>query len=510
MTLRERAAHGVLWSVIQRWGTEAISFLILLTLSRLLAPEAFGIVALAFVFTAILDIFLDQGFTAAIVQRDDLEPEHLDTAFWTTVLIGLLLTGAGIAASGLLADVFDEPQLAPVLRWLSLVILFSALSSTQMALLQRTMSFKRLAARSMTAKMVGGIVGVSLALAGWGVWSLVAQKLTAGVAAIIVLWGASDWRPGLKVSTKHYRELFSFGIAIAANNILKVLVKRADDLLIGYFLGSTLLGYYSIGHRLMLVMSKLVTGIINAVAFPAFSRLQQNPERLRRAYYKVTQYTSLIAFPVFVGMIPLAPEFVLTLFGDQWAPSIPVVRVLALLGILHSLLAFNGSVLRACGKPSWELGIMLLNAACSIIGALLAVRWGIVAVGASFVISGYLLAPVSFAAARRLIRVEFNTYLRMLLAPAFASIVMVAAVVGLNQFLQHQGLGNVTVRLVVCIAAGGLAYSLCIAVVARSLSRQVLELARLVTPRGKLKTAYPLPQPGVACPASELPTAESL
>jgi PST family polysaccharide transporter len=510
MTLREKAARGVLWSVIQKWGTEMISFLILLILSRLLAPEAFGVVALALVFTEIMDIFLNQGFTAAIVQRDDLEPAHLDTAFWTTVLIGVLLTGVGIASSGLVAAVFDEPQLAPVLRWLSLVMLFSGLSSTQMALLQRTMSFKKLAARSMTAKTVGGIVGVGLALAGCGVWSLVAQKLAAGIAAIIVLWRASDWRPSFHVSTKHYRELFSFGIVIAAHNIMKVLVHRADDLLIGYFLGSTLLGYYSIGHRLLLVMSKLVTGIINAVAFPAFSRLRQNPERLRRAYYNVTQYTSLIAFPVFVGMIPLATEFVLTLFGEKWAPSIPVVQVLALLGILHSLLAFNGSVLRACGKPSWELGIMLLNAACGIIGALLAVRWGIVAVGASFVIAGYLLAPVSYAAARRLIDVDLRTYLRMISAPALASLVMIAVVAGLNHVLLHQGLDNAAVRLAAGIAAGGLAYALCIALVARPLSREVLELARLVTPGGKRKAAYRLPKTAVTAPASEFPSPESV
>ena len=169
MNLREKAAKGVLWSAIQNWGMEGISFLTFIALSRLLVPEAFGLVALASVFTALAQVFLDQGFGAAIVQRADLEREHLDTAFWISVLTGILLTVGGIAASGLLAAFFGEPRLAPVLRWLSLSFIFGALSSTQMAILRRKLAFKSLAARSLAATTVGGFVGVSMAFAGFGV-----------------------------------------------------------------------------------------------------------------------------------------------------------------------------------------------------------------------------------------------------------------------------------------------------------------------------------------------------
>ena len=484
--LRQKAAQGVVWSVIQKWGREAVAFLTFIALSRLLPPEAFGLVAMATAFTAFVEIFLDQGFGAAIVQRADLEREHLDTAFWISVLAGLLLTLVGVAGAGLVAGLYQEPRLVPVLRWLSLSFLLVALTSTQAAILRRKLAFKSLAARSLAATIAGGIVGVGLALAGFGVWSLVAQNLAHALAAVLVLWGASSWRPGFRVSRRHYKELFSFGVSVVGNNALNVLVRRSDDFLIGYFLGPVMLGYYTIGYRLLLVIIRLVTGITNSVAFPTFSRLQHKPERMRRAFYSVTQVTSLLAFPVFIGLAVVAPELIPALFGQEWGPSIPVMQILALMGILQSVLVFNGSVIKASGKPSWQLGIMLLTFVCSVIGFLLAVRWGIVAVAASFVITGYLLAPVSYLAVHKLVRINFRTYLGQYLAPLFACLAMVAVVLGLKQVLKDQAL-HLYVQLFIYITSGAVTYLLIILVTARSLSRRVLDLASLALPRWRLR-----------------------
>jgi PST family polysaccharide transporter len=486
VSLREKAAKGVVWSVIQKWGRESVSFLIFVVLSRLLAPEAFGLVALAAIFTVFIQIFLDQGFGAAIVQRADLEPEHLDTAFWINILTGILLTVGCIAISGLVAAFFDEPRLTLILRWLSIGFILTALSTTQVAILQRKLAFKSLAARSLTATTVGGIVGIGMAFAGFGVWSLIAQNLANDLASAVVLWRSSNWRPGFKVSKKHYRELFTFGVSVVGNNALNEVVRRSDDFLIGYFLGPTLLGYYTIGYKLLLVIIRVVTGIINGVAFPVFSRLRQKPKRILRAFYNVTQYTSLLSFPVFIGLATLAPELVLALFGEKWAPSIPVMQVLALIGILQSVLFFNGTIIRASGKPSWELVIMFMNTICNVIGFWLAVRWGIVAVAASFVIVSYLISPISYIAVRRLIHIDFRTYLWQFGTPLSASLIMVAVIVGLKYFFRDQSL-NLYLELSIYLLAGVLTYVLVIGLTARSLFRQALELAGLVLPRWKLR-----------------------
>lgn len=486
VSLRQQAAKGVVWSVIQKWGRTAVWSISFIVLARLLPPEAFGLVALATTFTALVETFLDQGLSAAIVQRADLEPEHLDTAFWISVLTGTVLALGLIAASGLVAGIFGEPRLAPVLRWLSVSFILIALSSTQIAILQRKLAFKDLATRSLTATMIGGAVGISMAFAGFGVWSLVGQNLVRGLAGVIILWRVSDWRPGFNFSKKHYKELFPFGVSVAGTNILNVIVRRSDDLLIGFFLGPTLLGFYTIGYRLLLVIIRMVTGITNAVAFPTFSRIQHQPDRMRRAFYNVTQYTSLLAFPVFIGLAALASDLVPAFFGEKWAPSIPVMQVLALVGILQSVLFFNGSVLKAAGKPTWQLGIMLVTAVCSVLGFLVAVRYGIVAVAASFVIVGYLLAPISYVAVRRLIQIDLRTYLGRFAVPLFASLIMVVVIFGLKHSHAIQEL-NLYLRLFILIAAGALTYLLVVVLIGRSLTQKILELAGLVLPGRKLR-----------------------
>ena len=486
MTLKQKAAKGIVWSIIQKWGRAAIWFVIFTTLSRLLAPEAFGLVALASTFTAFLEIFLNQGFSSAIIQRHELEREHLDTAFWISILTGTLMMIGTMLISGLVAAFFGEPQLTPILRWLSVSFIFTALSGTQMAILQRKLAFKSLAARSLVATLLGGIVGVSMAFAGFGVWSLVGQNLAMGFIGVIVLWRASDWRPRFEVSKKHYKELFGFGISVLGNNMLRVLMQRSDDFLIGYFLGTTILGYYTIGYQLLRVIMRLVTGITNAVAFPTFSRIQHTPERLRRAFYNVTQYTSLLAFPVFIGLGWLAPELIPAFFGAKWGPSIPVMQVLALIGILQSVLFFNGSVMRASGKPSWEFGIMSLNAVCSVIGFLLAVHWGIVAVAAAYVIVGYLLAPISYMAVQRLIQIDFRTYMRQFVTPLSASLIMIVVMLG-SKYIFNLEESNLYLQLAIYLPAGVLSYLLVMGLTARSLSRQVLELVTLALPKFKPK-----------------------
>jgi O-antigen/teichoic acid export membrane protein len=484
MSLREKATKGIFWSMTQKWGRAAITALTFVVLSRLLGPDAFGLVTLASVFIDFVEIFLDQGFSAAIIQRPQVDRKHLDTAFWISILTGGLLTVGNIAASGFIATFFHEPRLGPVLSWLSLAYIVNALSTTQLAILQRRLAFKSLAARSLAAAAVGGVVGIGMAFAGFGVWSLVGQNLAKSIAAAVILWSSSDWRPGFNVSVERYKELFGFGINIVGNNLLNVTIRHADDFLIGYFLGPTMLGLYTVGYQLLLIIIRLVTEVTNTVAFPAFSRLQHEPERMRRAFYKVTQYTSVLSFPVFIGLALVSPEIVPAVFGAKWAQSIPVMQVLSIIGILQSVLFFNGSVLRASGKPNWEFAIMGLNALCSIIGFLVAVRWGIVAVAASFVITGYLIAPVSYMAVRKQIQIDFRTYLGQYVPPLVASFGMVAVVMGLKYLFKDQS-WNAYVELIIYVLAGGLTYLGIIGMTARKLFWQMTELVRLGLPQGR-------------------------
>lgn len=477
MSLKQQATKGVVWSVAQKWGTQLISFCVFLVLSRLLEPEAFGLVALASVFIVLVEIFLDQGFSEAIVQRTELEHEHLDTAFWTGILTSLLLMGFGIAASGLVAQLFKEPQLAPVVAGLSLSFPIGALSSTQQAILQRKLAFKSLTLRSLASAAVGGIVGVVMAFQGFGVWSLVVQTLVNNFAGAVVLWRVSDWRPGFNFAPQHFKELFHFGFNVVGIKLLDFVNRRSDDFLIGYFLGAKALGYYTIAYRLLFIIIKLLTGVTTSVAYPTFSRMQHDPEKMRRAFYQVTQYTSLISFPAFLVMMAMAPELTLLLFGAKWSPSIPVMQVLSIIGVVLSVSYFNNTVIKASGRPDWLLKIMLVNSVCNALGFLFAVRWGIVAVASAYVTVSYLLFPVYLRAVYRSIRIDLKTYFGQFVMPLGASLIAVAAIYGMKTI---SGELSLWVQVILYGMTAIVLYTAIILLFARSLFDRVLELIHLV------------------------------
>jgi O-antigen/teichoic acid export membrane protein len=487
MSIREKAIRGVIWSAIQNWGSQAGSLIVFFVLARLLPPEAFGLIALSNVFLTFMQVFLEQGFAQALIQRKHLEPEHLNTAFWTSVGIGVVLLLLGFGGAGTIAVLFKQPQLTPILQWLSLLFLINAFGNVQRAILERKFAFKSIAARSLFGTLTGGVIGVVMAYLGYGVWSLVGQQLVSETVAVLVLWRASDWRPGLQVSSRHFRDLFSFGVNILGFNLLSFINTRADDFLIGYFLGPVALGYYAIAYRVLTIMTQLLTVTSSQVALPTFSRLQEDLERFRKAFYMATRFTSAIAFPTFLGMAVLAPELVTLLFGEQWMPSVPVMRVLAFMGIMQSVSYFKGSVFMAMGKPSWRLWISMLNAFLNIIGFSIAVHWGIIAVAAAYVIRGYMVFPISQSLVSRLIQTPLLTYLKQFIPALISSLVMTIAILVAKFFLIAWL--NPFALLVVCTLLGAIVYVASIRVLSPELFQQLFNLVQLALSGSKRQNA---------------------
>ena len=480
MELKRLAVQGVFWSGTRIWGTRAVTFIVFAILSRLLTPETFGLIALAYLFITFAQTFQDQGFGDAIVQRADLKPEHLDTAFWTNLGISAALALISIAGAGLISELFHEPELAPIIRWLSLGFVFSGLIGVQQAIVRRQLEFRKLALAEILALVISGGLAVALAILGFGVWSLVVQDLVNLAVVALVLWVVSDWRPGFHFSRVRFAELSSFGLNIIGINVLNFVNMHTDDLLIGYFLGPTLLGFYTVAYKLFGITKDLLTSVTNAVAFPVFSRLQDDPDRMRQSFYKVVRFTSLISFPAFIGMSVLAPQLIPALFGPQWTLSIPVLQVLAIIGILHSMLYYHDSFVYALGKPAWRLAMIALNAVSNVIAFAIAVRWGIVAVAAAYVIRGYLLSPLEFWMVSKLGGIDVKIYLRQLVVPAIASLLMAATV-----FILKTPIGRVSslqVQVAVCVILGCGIYAAVVQLLAPRLRIQLLELLHVLVP----------------------------
>ncbi|MEJ2606513.1 MAG: lipopolysaccharide biosynthesis protein, partial [Anaerolineales bacterium] len=380
MDIKSKAVRGFAWTISQRVGTHAVSFLVFLTLSRFLGAEDFGLVSMATALVVFADNIIDLGFTQALIQREKIDKDHIDSAFWTVIILGCGLTLMGILGSSTIAVIYNEPRVAKVLAWISISIMFSALGKIQWGILQRSLAFDKLAIRTFISELIGGVVGIMMALQGYGVWSLVGRNLSRDFTGMLVIWKMSNWRPGFRFSIKHFKHLFPFGANIIGNRLMEYSNRYVDQLFIGSILGAAALGYYTVGLRLYQLMLSLFLQSVSSVSFPVFSRLQEDFERLKRSFYQVTKFACLISFPIFIGMALVTPNIILTFFGQKWVPSIPVMQLFSLLGIVEVINYLGSSLLVATGKVTWKLGLTSINALINAIAILITVHTGIIAV----------------------------------------------------------------------------------------------------------------------------------
>ncbi len=496
MSIKEKAIAGIFWSVLQNWGSQAGSLIVFFVLARLLTPEAFGLAAMANIFLALFQTFGQQGFAQSLIQIEELEAEHIDTAFWSSLGIGLSLMAIGWLGASWVAVGFRQPLLTPILQVLSVLFPINAVGNVQQALLERAFNFQATATRLLLGTMAGGIVGIGMAYSGAGIWSLVAVQIVQELVGAILLWRfsfteatpTSSWRPQLRFKIEYFRQLLRIGWPIVGFNLLHFLNSRADDLLIGYFLGPIALGYYSIAYRILTVMQQLLVQTTQQIALPTFARLQNNLEQFRQTFYTATQLTSAIAFPIFAGVGVLAPELVVQIFGKQWLPSIPVLQVLILAGMVQSISFFKRSVFIAMGKSSWSLWLSLLSVVLNLTGFAIAIRWGIVAVAAAFVVRCYLVFPIGQWAIGRLIHVRMLTYFQQFAIPLFSTVVMSVTIFGIRQVLIQ--IWNIPILIIAINSVlGAIIYLGLIRWRSPSLFQKLVNIGQLLRARSSSKTS---------------------
>jgi polysaccharide transporter, PST family len=430
--LQPRVARGLTWTVIELWGRQALNLVVFIVLARLLVPVDFGLVALATVFVALAQVVVDQGLGDALIQRPQITRSHIDTAFWVAILTGAALTVIGLITAAPIAELLNQPELAPILQILSLTYVLAAFSSIQVALLRRELAFRTLAVRTLAGAAGGGAIGIAMALLGFGAWALVGQLVGSAVLSAAMLWWVSPWRPGRQVSLAHFRELFTFGVHVVGSDLLTFLNRNTDNLLVGVFLGTVPLGLYTVGYRLLEVSQTILVNVARKITFPAFSRLQGDHERMLRAHLKVTRVASLTIFPAYIGLAVIAPEVTILLFGAQWSASGIVASILLVSGPVLSLRTFNLALVTATGHPAVAFRFRLIATAVNVAGFAIAVSFGLNAVAAAFSIGAYALMPLNLYLTQKYAAVPAWTYLRQLLRLAVATALMAVAMLAVR------------------------------------------------------------------------------
>jgi PST family polysaccharide transporter len=335
--------------------------------------------------------------------------------------------------------------------------------------------------RAIVATIGGGLAGIGLAAAGFGVWALVAQQLAAAVLSVVLLWRISPWRPRLSFSGPDFRDLFGFGINVVGSDFLSFLSRNLDNLLIGAVLGTVPLGLYAVGYRILAVSQTLLLNVARRITFPAFARLQHDPERLVRAYFRVTRTGAAIILPGYVALALVAPEMTVVLFGERWAEAGLVAATLFLIGPVLSVQAFSNSLLNAAGHPEVVLRFRLLTTLLNVIGFAVAVWFGIIAVAAAFVVRGYLLLPLNLRWMRSYGGVPIRPYLEQLVPAATITVVMAAALLATKLLVVGRLPDPALLVLEILAGAAGAAATLLL--VHRAFLRELVGVARDVVSR---------------------------
>jgi PST family polysaccharide transporter len=480
--LEKHVASGLVWTLIDTWGSQLVALFIYIILARLLNAEDFGLVALASVFVALGQLFVDQGLSDAVVQRPALTRRELDTAFWASVLTGALLTGLGVLLAVPVSIFLGDARLQPILQVLSLVFVIAAFDSIQLGLMRREMDFRGIAVRRLGAVIAGGVVGVSLAFSGFGAWALVGQTLAADVVGVALLWRASPWRPNFSFSRSDFRSLFAFGINGVGSDLLNFVSRNADNLLIGVFLGPVALGFYAVAYRLLDTSQVLLVAAARRLVFPIFSRLQHDAERIRRAYVRLTRSVNALIMPGYIGLALVAHEAIVVIFGQKWADSATAAAILFAIGPVLTLQSFSGAVWSAVGRPDVTLRFRFITTATNVVGFLIAVLLfgNIVAVAAAYTLRGYLLLPLSLYWMRKYGGVPVSQQLWPLRGVIGATALMAVAVIATKAVIPASV--HSAVLLAVEVFVGVITFLIALLLLDRALVRELFSFGIQIVP----------------------------
>jgi PST family polysaccharide transporter len=345
------------------WSQQGCLALTAFILGALLGPESFGMVAMATVYILFVQMFLEQGFVAAIIQRKNLTPEHLDAVFWLICASSFCLMGLSVAFSGWWAHINQLPALGSVISVLSFSIPLTGSSKVHEALLKREMDFRSLAIRAGVSISAGASLAIVMALAGFGVWALVAQHLCREAISTILLWKFSPWRPRFQCAIRASGELLGFSTGNFVAKLGVFTSMQVDTLLVGLFFGPLAAGLYRMAERITTLVLEVTSTSLAVVSFPEFSKIQWNHALLRERILLFLRTSALVTIPL-MATIAAMSNLIMQLLGPKWTATSNALRVMCLYGIVYALVQFTGPILQATSRPfllallTWGQGLM--------------------------------------------------------------------------------------------------------------------------------------------------------
>lgn len=451
--LKKATMQGAAWNYATFLSNKGMVFLTTVILARLLAPEDFGLLALGMIAISYLDTIDDLGVSDALVYRQNDPQRAYNVAFFINLGTGSLATLLGFFGAPLAAWFFKEPRVTPLLQALSFSFVLASVGNLLDSRFRKKLDFRTKFFVQVGKALAKGGISIGLALTGFGVWSLVWGQLAGAFAGTLLFWLVSHWVPRWEFDWQIARSLYAYGSQVILVEILGMIHKNIDYLIVGSLLGAEALGFYSMGFRLPELIIINICYIVGQTLFPAYAKLQNDLPQLRQGYLKTIEYLSLVTVPAGALMFIIAPEFVTFFYGSKWQPSIAIVQALSLYALVYSLSYNAGDIYKATGRPVILNQLGLLKLAVTIPALWLAAQQGIFAVAVAQALVTLFLTAVRLFVASRIIGLSLEQ-----LAHAFRPALLASAGMALLAWRLHLSLLKAPPLLslaLVSLTAGG-------------------------------------------------------
>lgn len=376
-TLKEKTAHGLVWSIIDKFGQQAIFVVFGICMAQLLTPSDFGLVGMLSVFSVMVGLFQESGFSAALIRKQEATQSDYSSVFYLNISISLVCYILLYWSAPAIAAFFKQPQLITISRVLFCSFFINSFGIIQYTLLNKRFKFKALAQINAVAIFLSGAAGVYMAYLGYGPWALVTQMLLAAFFKTTLLWIYSDWRPTAHFDLGSLKVMFSFSFKILLTNMINHVSSNLYPSLIGRFFNPAQVGFYTQAYKWQVLPLDAISTPIQNVGFPLLSELQHDAERQKRIFRKLVRVTAFISFPAILGFLFVAKEVVYLLLSAKWENSIILIQLLSAGALFYPLYCLFNSSLKANGHSRIILRMEIVRNILVLINLFCTLKFGI-------------------------------------------------------------------------------------------------------------------------------------
>lgn len=452
-SLKKTVISSLVWKFLERLGTQGIQFVVSIILARLLLPSDYGIITMIMVFTAIANSFIQSGFSTSLIQKKNSDELDFSSVFYTSFVIAIICYLILYFTSPLIADFYQMPQIKVILRVLALTLFFGAFNSVQNAKLSKDMKFKTLFFSSLGAIIVSGTTGITMAYLGFGAWALVGQQLANIIASTIILWFTSGWRPKIMFSLTRVKGLFSYGWKIMCSSLIDTFYQNLYNLVIGKFYNSATLGNYNKGEQFPKLIAVNIDGAIGSVMLPAYAREQERKDKVKKMVRRAIVTSSLILFPLMLGLAAIAEPLVKILLTDKWLGCVPFMQILCVVYALYPINTANLQAIKALGKSDYFLKLEIIKKILGITVLIITVPHGVYIMAIGQVIVTIISTMINAFPNRKLLNYNYFEQVKDILPNLLIAILMFIVVYPIKYLID-----NTILLLTIQIIVGAIIY----------------------------------------------------